>query len=64
MRNDPTGCAWWNPFSWDWGAIGRTVGGTAIAIAGLAIVIATARLALKPFASFIPQFGISGRLSI
>ena len=53
MRIDPTGC------SWDWGAIGRALGGAVIAIAGLSLTIATSRLAFIPFASFIPQFGVS-----
>ncbi len=34
MNVDPNGTDWWNPFSWDWGKIGRGVFGYALILIG------------------------------
>ena len=36
MRIDPTGYAWWNPFSWDWRAVGNVFVSSGNAIATVA----------------------------
>ena len=36
-RVDATGHAWWNPFTWDWGAIGRGLLSVAAIVGGIAL---------------------------
>ena len=60
MRIDPNGCAWWNPFSWDWGAIGRFIGGGLLVLAGALITVGTLPIALAfPGGGFLTQVGFS-----
>ena len=60
MRLDPNGTEWWNPTTWDWGAIGRFVGGTALAIAGAALTIATLPTAISKIGGgVLTQLGFS-----
>ena len=60
MRLDPNGTEWWNPTTCDWGAIGRFVGGTALAIAGAAFTIATLPTAISKIGGgVLTQLGFS-----
>ena len=59
MRVDENGNVWWNPLSWDWGAIGRFIGGGLLTLAGAALTIITSPLANVPVLSIIPQFTFS-----
>ena len=59
MRVDENGNVWWNPFSWDWGAIGRFIGGGLLLLVGAALTVITARLAVVPGMAIIPQFTFS-----
>ena len=60
MNVDPEGTSWWNPFSWDWGAIGRFIGGAILGIIGLGIMIGTLGAALViPGFGFFTQIGFS-----
>ena len=55
MRIDVNGREWWNPFGWDWAAIGRAIGGVAISALGALLMVRTAPLFKIPIASFVPQ---------
>ena len=60
MGVDPNGNAWWNPFSWDWSAIGRVVGGAALAVAGAAIAVSSLlTIGNIPGSGIITQAGVS-----
>ncbi len=60
MAVDPNGNAWWNPFSWDWGKIGKVIGGGLLALAGAAVTLLSLPDALvRPGAGFITQIGFS-----
>ena len=60
MGIDPNGNAWWNPFSWDWGKIGKVIGGGLLALAGAAVTLLSLPDALvRPGAGFITQIGFS-----
>ena len=59
MRTDSQGTSWWNPFSWDWKAIGRFIGGSLLTIGGAIGTVVTAPLALVPGLSIIPQVTFS-----
>ena len=61
MNVDPNGTDWWNPFSWDWGAIGRFVGGVTLVLVGLMVMGASLRPALSviPGMGFVTQAGFS-----
>ena len=59
MNVDPNGTDWWNPFSWDWGAIGRFVGGNLLAVAGAILTLGTSSLAFIPRLSAVHQFTFS-----
>ena len=60
MYVDPNGNKWWNPASWNWGKIGRFIGGVALAVVGAAITIASIPIALVvPGGGFIMQAGFS-----
>ncbi len=37
MAVDPNGNAWWNPFSWDWGKIGKVIGGALLSLVGVGV---------------------------
>ena len=60
MGIDPNGNAWWNPFSWNWGKIGKVIGGALLALAGAAVTLFSLPDALvRPGAGFITQIGFS-----
>ena len=60
MAVDPNGTVWWNPFSWDWGAISRFIGGVALAVVGAALTIASLPISLMTIGGgFITQAGFS-----
>ena len=66
MHLDPNGTEWWNPTTWNWGAIGnwsettRAVVGTALALVGAAITIATLPTAItKIGGGVLTQAGFS-----
>ena len=42
MRVDANGNAWWNPFSWDWGAIGEIIIGAVVSTLGSGFVFQVA----------------------
>lgn len=37
MGIDPNGNAWWNPFSWNWGKIGKVIGGALLSLVGVGV---------------------------
>ncbi len=60
MGIDPEGNVWWNPFSWNWGNIGKVIGGGLLALAGAAVTLFSLPDALvRPGAGFITQIGFS-----
>ena len=60
MGIDPDGNVWWNPATWDWGKIGRVIGGALLTMAGAAVTLLSLPDALvRPGAGFITQVGFS-----
>ena len=63
MNVDPNGTDWWNPFSWDWGTIGRTIVRGVVAIGeriiGAAVSSLGSGLALQVAVSTISYVGMA-----
>lgn len=59
MRIDICGTEWWNPFSWDWGAIGRFLGGAVLSFGGAYIALSTLPMVMASGVGFLTQAGFS-----
>ncbi len=51
MGIDPEGNVWWNPFSWNWGNIGKVIGGALLTLVGVGVTSFGLSLAPIPVVS-------------
>ena len=59
MNVDPNGTDWWNPFTGDWSAVAKIIGGTFLAIVGVTLAVASMFLPSVPGIGLVTQAGIS-----